>query len=96
MPLYAAIRRSLERNLLIFLGLGFFFKPEGRGFESLPACQLSHSSSRCCAEGFSHMSNRAALGAAGVPFGAAEVEETQVRLLLAECVRVYVKREGGV
>jgi hypothetical protein len=32
MPLYAAIRRSLERNLLIFLGLGFFFEPEGRGF----------------------------------------------------------------
>jgi hypothetical protein len=32
MPLYAAIRRSLERKLLIFLGLGFFFEPEGREF----------------------------------------------------------------
>ncbi len=30
MPLYAAICRSLERKLLIFLGLGFFFEPEGR------------------------------------------------------------------
>ncbi len=39
MPLYAAICRSLERKLLIFLGLGFFFEPEGRGFESLPARQ---------------------------------------------------------
>ena len=29
MPLYAAICRSLERKLLIFLGLGFFFEPEG-------------------------------------------------------------------
>ncbi len=33
----AAIRRSLARKLLISLGLGFFFEPEGRGFESLPA-----------------------------------------------------------
>jgi len=41
MPLYAAICRSLERKSLIFLGLGFFFEPEGRGFESLPARQLS-------------------------------------------------------
>ena len=41
MPLYAAICRSLERKLLIFLGLGFFFEPEGRGFESLPARHLS-------------------------------------------------------
>ncbi len=31
MPLYAAICRSLERKLLIFIGLGFFFEPEGRG-----------------------------------------------------------------
>jgi hypothetical protein len=30
MPLYAAICRSLEPKLLIFLGLGFFFEPEGR------------------------------------------------------------------
>jgi hypothetical protein len=29
MPLYAAIRRSLERKSLIFLRLGFFFEPEG-------------------------------------------------------------------
>ncbi len=28
MPLYAAICRSLERKLLIFLGLRFFFDPE--------------------------------------------------------------------
>ncbi len=28
MPLYAAICRSLERKLLIFLRLGFFFEPE--------------------------------------------------------------------
>jgi hypothetical protein len=50
MPLYAAICRSLERKLLIFLGLGFFFasqlrwrsasraklarEPEGRGLPS--------------------------------------------------------------
>jgi hypothetical protein len=40
MPLYAAICRSLERKSLIFLGLGFFFEPEGRGFESLPARQF--------------------------------------------------------
>ena len=39
-PLCAAICRSLERKSLIFLGLGFFFEPEGRGFESLPACHL--------------------------------------------------------
>ena len=37
----AAICRSLERKSLIFLGLGFFFEPEGRGFESLPARQFS-------------------------------------------------------
>jgi len=37
MPLYAAIRRSLVRKWLIFLGFGFSFEPEGRGFESLPA-----------------------------------------------------------
>ena len=43
MPLYAAICRSLERKLLIFLRLGFFFEPEGRGFESLPARHLSTS-----------------------------------------------------
>jgi hypothetical protein len=30
MPLYAAIRRSLERKLLIFLGLGFFFASQLR------------------------------------------------------------------
>ncbi len=42
-PLYAAMCRSLERKSLIFLGLGFFFEPEGRGFESLPA---RHSSIR--------------------------------------------------
>ena len=29
MPLYAAICRSLERKLLIFLRFGFFFEPEG-------------------------------------------------------------------
>jgi hypothetical protein len=28
----ATIRRSLERKLLIFLRLGFFFEPEGQGF----------------------------------------------------------------
>jgi hypothetical protein len=31
---------------LIFLGLGFFFEPEGRGFESLPARQFSTSQFR--------------------------------------------------
>jgi hypothetical protein len=34
MPLYATICRSLERKLLIFLGLGFFFEPEGRGLRA--------------------------------------------------------------
>jgi hypothetical protein len=34
MPLYTAIRRSLERKLLIFLGMGFFFEPEGRGLRA--------------------------------------------------------------
>jgi hypothetical protein len=29
MPLYAAICRSLGRKSLIFLGMGFFFEPEG-------------------------------------------------------------------
>jgi hypothetical protein len=42
------------------------------------------------------MSNRAALGAAGVPSGAFKVEEAEVRLLLPERVRVDAKREGGV
>jgi hypothetical protein len=41
MPLYAAICRSLERKLSICFGLGFFFEPEDRGFESLPARQLA-------------------------------------------------------
>ena len=42
------------------------------------------------------MSNRAALGAAGLPSGAFKVEEAEVRLLLPERVRVDAKREGGV
>ena len=62
MPLCAGIRRSLERKLLIFLGLGFFFEPEGRGLratlrvakpsqpkaarESLPARQFYRCGSR--------------------------------------------------
>ncbi len=33
MPQYAALRRSLERKSLIFLGLGFFFEPEGGASE---------------------------------------------------------------
>jgi len=37
-PLVAARFRCESRNSLIFLGFGFFFEPEGRGFESLPAC----------------------------------------------------------
>jgi len=41
LPLCAAICRSLERKWWGFLGFGFFFEPEGRGFESLPACQFS-------------------------------------------------------
>ena len=45
MPLLAATLRCLERNLLIFLRVGFFFEPEGRGFESLPACQSNY---QCC------------------------------------------------
>jgi hypothetical protein len=40
-PLLAAVLRSRERIYWIFLGFGFFFEPEGRGFESLPACQVS-------------------------------------------------------
>jgi hypothetical protein len=42
------------------------------------------------------MSNRAALGAAGLPSGAFKVEEAEVRLLLPERVRVDAKREGRV
>ena len=53
MPPLAATLRSLDANLLVFLGVGFFFEPEGRGLrpsfawlpsrallgrESLPAC----------------------------------------------------------
>jgi hypothetical protein len=40
------------------------------------------------------MGDRAALGAAGVPSGAAKVEEAEVCLLLSERVRVDAKREG--
>ena len=37
MPLYAAICRSLERKLLIFLGVGFFSEAGSRAFESRPS-----------------------------------------------------------
>jgi hypothetical protein len=37
MPLLAAALRWVSSNSLIFQGVGFFFEPEGRGFESLPA-----------------------------------------------------------
>ena len=40
-PLLAAALRSRERIYWIFLGFGFFFEPEGRGFESLPALWAS-------------------------------------------------------
>ena len=42
------------------------------------------------------MSNHSALGAAGVPFGAAKVEETEVRFLLAERVGIDAKRKRRV
>ena len=41
MPVDAVLCRylpRLERNFLFFLGVNSFFEPEGRGFESLPAC----------------------------------------------------------
>ena len=41
-PLLAAPLRSRERNLAAFLGFGFFFAPEGRGFESFPAYHFSY------------------------------------------------------
>ena len=40
MRLVSARFRSLERKYWRFLGFIFFFEPEGRGFESLPARQI--------------------------------------------------------
>ena len=42
------------------------------------------------------MGDCSTLGAAGVPFGAAKVEEAEVRLLLAERVRVDAQCQLGV
>ncbi len=88
MPLCAAICRSLERKLLIFLGLGFFFEPEGRGFESLPARQP-----------FQVVTNffEFLVGARGRigPFGA-EFCERKIDVVVAHRVCVDAKRERRV
>ncbi len=58
--------------------------------------QHSRAPSRCYAEGLSVGCNRSALGAAGVPSGAAKVEEAEVRLFFPEGVSVDAKGQLGV
>jgi hypothetical protein len=55
-----------------------------------PGLVLQHSRapSRSCAEGLLVGGDRALLGAAGVPFGVAEIEEAQIRLFFSQCVGV--------
>ena len=62
-------------------------KAAGR-FESRFPLQDSPVSSRCCAQGLFRCDSPSSLGAAGVPFGAAKVEEAEVCFLFPECVRV--------
>ena len=45
-PLIPAYSRSESRNYLDFLRVRSGFEPEGRGFESLPACQYLRASQR--------------------------------------------------
>ena len=46
LPLLAVALRYRETKRLLLLGVGFFFEPEGRGFESLPACQWNQGGRR--------------------------------------------------
>jgi len=58
--------------------------------------QETRAPSRCCAAGLSRSGGRRKLGAAGVPSGAAEIEESEIRLLLAHGMGVDPEGEGGV
>ncbi len=69
---------------------------EGRRFEPGLALQHSRAPSRCYAEGLFVGSDRMLLGAAGVPFGVAEIEETQIRFLFAKRVRIDAEGQSGV
>jgi hypothetical protein len=58
--------------------------------------QHSRAPSRCYAEGLSVCGDGTLLGAAGVPFGVAEIEEAEVRFLFPQCVGVESKRQSRV
>jgi hypothetical protein len=55
--------------------------------------QHSRAPSRSYAEGLSVCGECSALGAAWVPFGAAEIEEAEIGFLFPECVSVDSKRQ---
>ncbi len=95
-PLWAAPLRWLRRNLLIFLRVGFSCQREGRRSESGLVLHLFKAPSRSCARGLCSLSSSLIVGAAGVPFRAAKVEESEVCFLLAERVGVDAKGQLGV
>ena len=91
-----AIRQKAAKLLIYlrFLGLGpAGFEPEGRGFESLPARHHSHGSASGCTRRLSLQERCSHPVAAGVPSGAAKVEEAEVRLLFPKGVRVDPNRQ---
>ena len=69
---------------------------EGRRFESGLALQQFRAPSRCYAVGLRCVCGLVLTGAAGVPFGAAEVEEVRVRFLLAQSMGVHAECHLGV
>jgi hypothetical protein len=64
----------------------------GRRFEPGLVLQHSRAPSRSYAEGLFVGGDYAALGAAGVPSGVAEIEEAEVGFLFPQCVRVDAQR----
>ena len=91
MPLCAAPRRcsqSRSRKYALLLGTLALSPAEGRRFEPGLALQGTQASSRSYAQGLFRCDRLFSFGAAGVPFGAAEIEESEICFLFPECVCV--------
>ncbi len=69
---------------------------EGRQFESGLVLQQTRAPSRCYAAGLFRFGGRRGLGAAGVPSGAAKIEEADVRFFFLHGVGVDAQGQFGV
>ena len=101
--------QSRRRKYALLLGTLALSQAEGRRFaaelrsasasrakparEPGLALQQIQASSRSYAQGLFGCDSPFLLGAAGVPFGAVEVEKTEIGFLFSECVRVDSKRQ---